>query len=80
MKPTDELADAHATIAALQASLSVAHARIRELELLAARQNDRITEVMKLADDAEQSYSELRARWQLARRESQQAKIEKRRA
>ena len=35
---------------------------------------------MRHANNAEQSYSELQAKWQLAQRESQQAKIAKRRA
>jgi hypothetical protein len=78
-RPTDELVDALAKVAALQSSLSTANGRVHELELLAERQNRRITEVMKLADDAERSYSEMRAKWQLERRESEQAKIQKRR-
>jgi len=68
MKSTDELNDALAIIAALQTSLSTANARIRELEALGVRQNDRIIDVMRRCNNAEQSYSELRAKWQLARR------------
>jgi len=37
MQPTDALADAHATIAAWQVSLSVANGRVRDLALLAER-------------------------------------------
>jgi hypothetical protein len=79
VKPSDELTSAHATITALQVSLSVANGRIRDLELLAVRQNDRITETMRHANAAEERYRELLAKWQLARREAEQAKIAKRR-
>jgi hypothetical protein len=48
---------------------------VRELEALAVRQNDRIVETMRHANAAESRYSELQAKWQLARRESEQAKI-----
>jgi len=68
MRATDALGDALAKVAAMQASLSTANARIKELELLVCRQNERVVSVMRQADNAEQRCRELHAKRQVARR------------
>jgi hypothetical protein len=57
----------------------VTHGRVRDLEFLAAKQNDRMVDVLRHANNAEERYRERQAKWQLVRRESHQATIARRR-